>query len=449
MCVDCSGLGSSSLNLNGLGRMASFAIYEDQENRGVRRHKKENVNVLQESKRSAFANLPIHAGNVNLPKAKQVKGGFGDENAFPKAKANVCAKKPATLKTITEPISSLLQPQKPAPKEAVAAATSKIPVKVVPPSISIPKKSEDVIPESSKFDQSMSEGESESPMRVDKPIDYVAERKKRQDAIFEMEEYKHEIYSHLRQLEVQRRPKAGYMRKQPDINYSMRSILVDWLVEVTEEYKMDPETLFLAVSYIDRFLSYMSVVKANLQLVGTAAMFIASKYEEIYPPELGEFVYLTDDTYTKAQVLKMENLILKVLSFDLSVPTPLWFVKKYCLETQANDKVKALAMYLCELTLLEGDPYLKFLPSEIACSAVSLARHTFGLGMWNEDLELITGYSLDEFKTCLMHLDETFCKAANYPQKAVYDKYKASKWHSVSLLTPSSLKSLSNESCLK
>lgn len=66
------------------------------------------------------------------------------------------------------------------------------------------------------------------------------------------------------------------MKKQPDITYSMRTILIDWLVEVTEEYKLHTETLYLAVNYIDRFLSFMSVVRAKLQLVGTAAMFIAA-----------------------------------------------------------------------------------------------------------------------------------------------------------------------------
>lgn len=66
------------------------------------------------------------------------------------------------------------------------------------------------------------------------------------------------------------------MKKQPDITYSMRTILIDWLVEVTEEYKLHTETLYLAVNFIDRFLSYMSVVRGKLQLVGTAAMFIAA-----------------------------------------------------------------------------------------------------------------------------------------------------------------------------
>ena len=66
------------------------------------------------------------------------------------------------------------------------------------------------------------------------------------------------------------------MRKQTDITPGMRSVLIGWLVEVAEEYKFNNETLFLAVSFVDRFLSQMSVVRGRLQLVGIAAMFIAS-----------------------------------------------------------------------------------------------------------------------------------------------------------------------------
>ena len=77
-------------------------------------------------------------------------------------------------------------------------------------------------------------------------------------------------------LQLKNRPKPGYMKKQPDITASMRSILVDWLVEVSEEYRLHNETLYLAVSYIDRFLSQMSVLRAKLQLVGTASMFLAA-----------------------------------------------------------------------------------------------------------------------------------------------------------------------------
>ena len=107
--------------------------------------------------------------------------------------------------------------------------------------------------------------------------------------------------------------KPRYMRKQRDINHSMRSILVDWLVEVSQEYRLDSQTLFMAVSYIDRFLSEMSVQRGKLQLVGVTAMLLASKYEEVYPPAVDEFVYITANTCSRDQVQKKSHLHLPIL----------------------------------------------------------------------------------------------------------------------------------------
>ncbi|XP_076249805.1 cyclin A [Calliopsis andreniformis] len=286
-----------------------------------------------------------------------------------------------------------------------------------------------------------------SPMSLEKSVPYSSSSKKelqkRRESVkemrmnfFDVDEYRADIYSYLRTAETQHRPKPGYMKKQPDITYSMRSILVDWLVEVAEEYRLQTETLYLAVSYIDRFLSYMSVVRAKLQLVGTAAMFIAAKYEEIYPPDVGEFVYITDDTYTKKQVLRMEHLILRVLSFDLTVPTPLTFLMEYCISNNLSEKIKFLAMYLCELSMLEGDPYLQFLPSHLAASAIALARHTLLDEMWPHELELSSGYSLKDLKDCIICLNKTFCYALNIQQQAIQEKYKSSKYGHVALLLP-------------
>ncbi|XP_008549422.1 cyclin-A1 [Microplitis demolitor] len=255
---------------------------------------------------------------------------------------------------------------------------------------------------------------------------------------YDVDEYRADIYNYLRIAETHHRPKPGYMKKQPDITYAMRSILVDWLVEVAEEYRLQSETLYLAVSYIDRFLSYMSVVRAKLQLVGTAAMFIAAKYEEIYPPDVGEFVYITDDTYTKKQVLRMEHLILRVLSFDLTVPTPLAFIRDLCISNNLSDKILYLAMYLCELSMLEADPYLQFLPSHLASSAVAVARHTLQEEAWPHELELSTGYSLSDLKKCIKYLTETFNNAGNIQQQAIQEKYKTSKYAHVALLLPRS-----------
>ena len=162
------------------------------------------------------------------------------------------------------------------------------------------------------------------------------------------------------------------MTKQPDISHSMRSILVDWLVEVAEEYKLQTETLYLAVAYIDRFLSYMSVQRSKLQLVGTACMFIAAKYEEIYPPDVGEFVYITDDTYNKRQVLRMEHLVLKVLGFDLSGPSANVFLSQMSELSKTEEKTKHLAMVSSPLVLSSSHynvPCLSTCVSSPCCTA--------------------------------------------------------------------------------
>ncbi|XP_033125655.1 G2/mitotic-specific cyclin-A-like isoform X2 [Anneissia japonica] len=247
-------------------------------------------------------------------------------------------------------------------------------------------------------------------------------------------EYAADIYQYLKEAEQKHRPKPGYMRKQPDINSNMRCILVDWLVEVAGEYRLHDETLYLAVSYIDRFLSQMSVLRSKLQLVGAASMFVAAKFEEIYPPDVGEFVYITDDTYKVKQVLRMEHLILKVLSFDLALPTINSFLSRYLKATNADNKTEHLARYLAELTLQQYDPYIRYLPSLIAASAVCLANHTMEKPAWSALLTYHTGYKSEEISQCVKDLFQTFINAPNSPQQAVREKYKAQKFSSISLV---------------
>ncbi|NWW50526.1 CCNA2 protein, partial [Pedionomus torquatus] len=274
----------------------------------------------------------------------------------------------------------------------------------------------------------------DSPSIMDISITSEAEEKK--PNVNNVPDYISDIHTYLREMEVKCKPKVGYMKKQPDITNSMRAILVDWLVEVGEEYKLQNETLHLAVNYIDRFLSSMSVLRGKLQLVGTAAMLLASKFEEIYPPEVAEFVYITDDTYTKKQVLRMEHLILKVLSFDLAAPTINQFLTQYFLHQQTNAKVESLSMYLGELSLIDADPYLKYLPSIIAAAAFHLAGYTITGQTWPESLCKVTGYTLEDIKPCLMDLHMTYLKAAQHTQQSIREKYKSTKYHGVSLIDP-------------
>jgi len=84
------------------------------------------------------------------------------------------------------------------------------------------------------------------------------------------------------------------MKNQSEINIKMRLILVEWLIEVHLKFKLLPETLFLTINLIDRYCMVKDVLKNEYQLLGVTAMLIASKYEEIYPPEIRDFVHITD-----------------------------------------------------------------------------------------------------------------------------------------------------------
>lgn len=298
----------------------------------------------------------------------------------------------------------------------------------------------------SLHEESISSASDYSPMLLDTSLDAkcISPTIQVEDRDLSLGEpvYAEEIFEYLKKAETKNRPKHGYMRKQPDITNSMRCILIDWLVEVAEEYRLHNETLYLAAAFIDRFLSHMSVLRAKLQLVGTASMFVASKYEEIYPPDVKEFVYITDDTYSIKQVLRMEHLILKVLSFDLAVPTINCFLPRFLKAAQANSKTEHLAKYLAELTLQEYD-FIKHLPSVIAASAVCLANHTLNQQEWTPTIAHYTGYQLADIYSCVRDLHQLFAKAPGMDQQAIREKYKSQKYSGVSMTpVPTTLPSL-------
>ena len=107
-------------------------------------------------------------------------------------------------------------------------------------------------------------------------------------------EYAKDISDLMHRTETDYMVRIDYMARQKDINEKMRGVLVDWLIEVHLKFKLLPETLYLTINLIDRFLAKEQISRQRLQLVGVTAMLIASKYEEIYPPEIKDFVFVTD-----------------------------------------------------------------------------------------------------------------------------------------------------------
>lgn len=175
------------------------------------------------------------------------------------------------------------------------------------------------------------------------------------------------------------------MDLQKELNWHMRSVLVDWLIEVQWKSKLLPETLYLSINIIDRFLSKRAVSLVKLQLVGLAGTLIASKYEEILSPSIANFIYFSDNAYKEEELLKAERYMLHVLNFNLAYPNPLAYLRRISKADNYDLKHRTLAKYLMELTLLDHR-FICCPPSLIAAISLWLARFMLRGGEWVQPL---------------------------------------------------------------
>ena len=134
----------------------------------------------------------------------------------------------------------------------------------------------------------------------------------------EMSDYRSEIVIYLRKLERNFTLPFDFLDNST-VTCSMRSTLVDWVIQVQHHLKLCQETLYLTVSMLDLVLDKRDVDTEKLQLVGITSLFIASKLEEYYPVDLKKLLHLTEDSYTMREVLEMELVLVEVLDFQVSL----------------------------------------------------------------------------------------------------------------------------------
>ncbi|KAM5146745.1 cyclin-P [Mantella aurantiaca] len=153
----------------------------------------------------------------------------------------------------------------------------------------------------------------------------------------------------------------------------MRTMLVDWLVQVHEYLALQDETLYLAVFLMNSYMKVHKIHVSLLQLLAASCLFIASKMEERFIPKPSELCFMMEDAFSKKELLKMERKILKRLSFQLHYTQPLYFLHILSTAGKFPEKVLHLAMYFMELTILEADGAL-FEPALLASAALKLAH---------------------------------------------------------------------------
>ena len=202
-------------------------------------------------------------------------------------------------------------------------------------------------------------------------------------------EYMNKIYYNLLKEEdegIVPKPKYNYMKEQKEINEQMRSILIDWIIDVHYKFGFTDETLFMTVLIIDRYLTVKQITRAKLQLLGITAMMIACKHEEIDLPKVDDFTYITDNAYVKDEVLKMENDVLKELNFNLLYPSQIKFFEYLSIHFGFDKKKHMMGKYLMESFLIDIK-CTKYKPSVISSACCYIVMKFFKMKNYQESYD--------------------------------------------------------------
>ncbi|KAA0723118.1 G2/mitotic-specific cyclin-B3 [Triplophysa tibetana] len=253
-------------------------------------------------------------------------------------------------------------------------------------------------------------------------------------------EYAKEIFDYLKNRE-EKFVLCDFMADQPNLNGNMRAILVDWLVEVQENFELNHETLYLAVKITDHYLAASQTKREALQLIGSTAMLIASKFEERAPPCLDDFLYICDDAYKRSQLNAMEICILQALNFDINIPVPYRFLRRYAKCVNAGMDTLTLARFICELSLME----MQFVPvraSLLASACLLIALVTKDLGGWTPCLQFHSGYNVEDLLPVVRNLHQMLTGPPDSKLAIIRSKYAHKVFFEVALIPTVSLEKL-------
>ena len=203
--------------------------------------------------------------------------------------------------------------------------------------------------------------------------------------------------------------------------------------QICDEFRLSQKTFQLAVSYVDRFLSKMSMSTKNLQLLGVTSLFIASKVEEqcaaAFTRLAARFVWMTDNTYTVSQLFKMEVMILNTLDYHTNSPTASCFQDRFLKASGGDSAERYFTEYLCNRSLVHGDKFLRYTPSHLAAAAIGLSRaiQKPGEPVWSATLSHYTKFSYPEIRECMTDLLQLYKMDVSPDTRqyaAVWNKYR-------------------------
>ncbi|XP_066050764.1 G1/S-specific cyclin-E1 isoform X1 [Chamaea fasciata] len=196
-----------------------------------------------------------------------------------------------------------------------------------------------------------------------------------------------------------------YMQRHPQLQPKMRAVLLDWLMEVCEAYKLHRETFYLAQDFFDRFMAtQQDVVKTLLQLIGVTSLFIAAKLEEVYPPKLHQFAYVTDGACTEDEIISMELIIMKALNWNLNPLTVVSWLNIYLQVAYLNDLYEVMLPQYPQQIFVQITELLDLCVLDIGCLGYTygiLAASALYHFSSSELMQKVSGYEFCEIEDCV------------------------------------------------
>ncbi|KAH7967451.1 hypothetical protein HPB49_024874 [Dermacentor silvarum] len=251
-----------------------------------------------------------------------------------------------------------------------------------------------------------------------------------QDEPFSESTYASDIFNYYKERE-ESFVVPKYLDRQMELSVSMRAVLVDWMVEVQENFELNHETLYLAVKCVDRYLSLEPCSKTQLQLLGATAMFVSCKFDERCPPSVRDFLYICDDAYSHDELIAMEAHLLRVLDFQLGMPVSYRFLRRYARCARLSQDMLTLARYVLESSLMDYN-LVDQRESKMAAAALLQALLMKGC-TWNATLQHYSGYKAEELTSLQQHLNLFLYQQQKSNLEAIRSKYSHRVFASVAL----------------
>ncbi|KAG0376614.1 hypothetical protein BGX24_007472 [Mortierella sp. AD032] len=239
-------------------------------------------------------------------------------------------------------------------------------------------------------------------------------------------EYQEEIFAYKREMEIKHLPDPTYMDRQVDLSWHYRVRLIEWLVEVHDRFDLLQETMHLCINYLDRFLSKISIPIDQLQLAGTVALLLASKYEEIQSPAIAELSFLGGDAYPPSRIRQAEIGMLRALNYDMGAPGPMSFLRRISRTDDFDIEIRTLAKYLLDVTLCDHR-FIGVPSSMVAAVGYRASMLLLDRGEWSKQHAKVSGYTANTLSAGINVL-LTMLEQPETTHLSFFSKYKDEKF---------------------